>query len=178
MSRIGVNSHWSVDIFRSDYFIKNLQLIQIISSFIMTARPSTASSGAMSDSFSVNLITQNSSDPDSSRSGSEIFIDVETFFCNDIDLDKTDHHILNKSVTYRVSQYAVFGIENYDLWICIQTDFVLFIENHLRQLNESTWKMLLDYCYSHEYWLDHDSKRKMSDNFMKTISFDAEYSNK
>jgi hypothetical protein len=81
-------------------------------------------------------------------------------------------------VTYRVSQYAVFGIENYDLWICIQTDFVLFIENHLRQLNESTWKMLLDYCYSHEYWLDHDSKRKMSDNFMKTISFDAEYSNK
>jgi hypothetical protein len=81
----------------------------------MTARPSTASSGAMSDSFSVNLITQNSSDPDSSRSGSEIFIDVETFFCNDIDLDKTDHHILNKSVTYRVSQYAVFGIENYDL---------------------------------------------------------------
>jgi hypothetical protein len=76
-------------------------------------------------------------------------------------------------VTYRVSQYAVLDIENYDLWICIQTNFVLCIENHLRQLNESIWKNLLDYCYSNEYWVDHDSKRKMFENFMKTISVDV-----
>jgi hypothetical protein len=182
MPRIRVNSYWSVDIFRSNYFIKNLQLTQIISSFIMTARSLTASSDAMSDSFSINLITQshqnqNPSDFDLFRFDSEIFIDVKTFFCNDIDLHKTDHHILNKYVTYRVSQYAVLDIENYDLWICIQTNFVLFIENHLRQLNELTWKILLDYCYSHEYWVDHDSRRKMPDNFMKKISIDAEYSN-
>jgi hypothetical protein len=101
----------------------------------MTARPLTASSGALSDLFSVNL-NQNS-DPDSPRFDSEISIDVEAFFCNDIDLDKADHYILNKYVTYRVSQYAALDIEDYDLWICIQTDFVLFIENYLRQLNES-----------------------------------------
>ncbi len=88
----------------------------------MTARSSTASSDVMSDSFSINLFiqshqsqNQNSSDFDSSRFDSKIFIDVKTFFCNDIDLDKTNHHILNRYVTYRVSQYAVLGIENYDL---------------------------------------------------------------
>ncbi len=106
-------------------------LSQIISSFIMTARSSTASLDAMSDFFFINSTNQNSADSDSLRSDSEIFLDVETFFCNDIDLDKANHHILNRYVTYRVSQYAVLGIENYDLWICIQTDFVLFIENHL-----------------------------------------------
>jgi hypothetical protein len=86
----------------------------------MTARPSTASSDALPDSSSVNLITQNhqsqnSADSDSLRFDSEIFIDVETFFCNEIDLDKADHHILNKYVTYRVSQYAILDIEDYDL---------------------------------------------------------------
>jgi hypothetical protein len=139
----------------------------------MTARSSTASSDAMSDLFFINQ-NQNS-DSDSSRFDFEIFLDVETFFCNDIDLDKANHHILNKYVTYWVSQYAAFDIENYDLWICIQIDFVLFIENHLSQLNESIWKILLDYCYSHEYWIDHDNKRTMSAYFMKTISLDAEY---
>jgi hypothetical protein len=88
----------------------------------MTARPSTASSDAMPDSSPVNLITQshqsqnqNPSDPDSPRSDSKIFIDVETFFCNDIDLEKANHHILNRCVIYRVSQYAILGTEYYDL---------------------------------------------------------------
>jgi hypothetical protein len=133
----------------------------------------------MFDSFFINLTNQthqNSADSDSSRFDSKIFIDVETFFCNDIDLDKANHHILNKYVNYRVSQYAVLDIENYNLWICIQTNFVLFIESHFSQLNESNWKILLDYCYSHEYWIDHVSKRKMSANFMKTINLDAKYS--
>ncbi len=131
----------------------------------------------MSDFSLINLTNQThrNSDSDSSRFDFEISLDVETFFCNDIDLDKANHHILNRYVTYRVSQYAAFGIEDYDLWICIQTDFVLFIENHLNQLNESIWKTLLDYCYSHEYWVDHDSKRKMSAYFMKTINLDVEY---
>jgi hypothetical protein len=142
----------------------------------MTARSSTASSDALSDSFSINLITQNPQS-NSSRFEFEIFLDVEAFFCNDIDLEKANHHLLNKYVIYRVFQYAALDIEDYDLWICIQTNFAFFIENHLKQLNESTWKILLDYCYSHEYWVDHDSRRKMSDNFMKSISIDAEYSN-
>ncbi len=142
----------------------------------MTARSSTASSNAMSDSSFINLTNQNRNpDSESFRFDFEIFLDVKTFFCNDIDLEKANHHILNRYVTYRVSQYAFLGIENYDLWICIQTDFLLFIENHLNQLNDSIWKILLDYCYSHEYWVDHDSKRKLSANFMKTISLDAEY---
>ncbi len=82
----------------------------------MTARSSTASSDAMSDFFLINLTNQNrNSDSESSRFDFEIFVDVETFFCNDIDLEKANHHILNRYITYRVSQYAFLGIENYDL---------------------------------------------------------------
>jgi predicted transglutaminase-like cysteine proteinase len=83
----------------------------------MTTRSSTASSDAMFDFSFINFTNQNQSRPhqnpdsDSSRSGSEIFIDVKTFFCNDIDLDKANHHILNRYITYRVSQYASLDIE-------------------------------------------------------------------
>jgi hypothetical protein len=131
----------------------------------------------MSDLFLINLTNRihRNSDSDLSRFDLEIFIDVKTFFCNDIDLDKANYHILNRYVIYQVSQYAILDIENYDLWICIQTNFVFFIENHLNQWNKSIWKILLDYCYSHEYWVDHDSKKKMFAYFMKTISLDAEY---
>jgi hypothetical protein len=101
---------------RQDYLIKNLQLTQI-THLIMTARSSTASSDAMPDSSSVNLITQNHqhSDSESSRFGSEISIDVETFICNDIDLEKADRHILNKDTRYRLDQYAALNVENYEL---------------------------------------------------------------
>ncbi len=83
----------------------------------MAARSSTASSDAMPDFSLINPTNQTHRNPDSdlSRSGSEISLDVETFFCNDIDLDKANHHILNRYVTYRVSQYAFLDTENYDL---------------------------------------------------------------
>jgi hypothetical protein len=81
----------------------------------MTARSSTAPPDAMPDFFFINLTNQNSTDSDPPRSDFEISLDVETFFCNDIDLDKADHHILNRYVIYRVSQYAALDIENYDL---------------------------------------------------------------
>ncbi len=68
----------------------------------MTARSSIASSDAMFDSFLINFTNQNLADSDSFRFDFEISLDVETFFCNDIDLDKANHHILNRYVTYRV----------------------------------------------------------------------------
>jgi hypothetical protein len=66
---------------------------------------------------------------------------------------------------------------NYDLWISIQADFADFIEKHLDQLNESIWKSLLNYCYSHDYWIDHDNLRKCFANFLKTLNMNSEYSN-
>jgi hypothetical protein len=66
---------------------------------------------------------------------------------------------------------------NYDLWISIQADFADFIEKHLDQLNESIWKSLLDYCYSHDYWIDHDTLRKCLTNFLKILNVNSEYSN-
>ncbi len=88
----------------------------------MTTRSSVTLLNALFDSSFINLAiqnhrnqNQNSAESDSSRFVFEIFINVKTFFCNDIDLEKADHHILNKYVIYRVSQYAFFDIENYDL---------------------------------------------------------------
>ncbi len=103
--------------------------------------------------------------------------DFEKQFDNDLNLDKADKKILNKYVFYRLSQYTLLNSVDYDLWIFIQADFADFIEKHLNQLNESIWKSLLNYCYSHDYWIDHDSVRKCLANFLKTLNVNSEYSN-
>jgi hypothetical protein len=54
------------------------------------------------------------------------------------------------------------------LWIFIQADFADFIEKHLDQLNESIWKSLLDYCYSHDYWIDQTVFESASQTFWKS----------
>jgi hypothetical protein len=76
-----------------------------------------------------------------------------------------------------VSMYTLLNSVNYDLWISIQVDFADFIEKHFDQLNESIWKSLLDYCYSHNYWIDHESLRKCLTNFLKILNVNSEYSN-
>jgi hypothetical protein len=103
--------------------------------------------------------------------------DFEKQFDNDLNLDKTDKKILNKYVFYRLSQYTLLNSVNYDLWISIQADFADFIEKHLDQLNESIWKSLLNYCYSHDYWINHDNLRKCFTNFLKILNVNSEYNN-
>jgi hypothetical protein len=103
--------------------------------------------------------------------------DFEKQFDNDLDLNKADKKILNKYVFYRLSQYTLLNSVNYDLWISIQADFADFIEKHLDQLNESIWKFLLNYCYSYDYWIDHDSLRKCLTNFLKILNVNSEYNN-
>jgi hypothetical protein len=104
--------------------------------------------------------------------------DFEKQFDNDLNLDKADKKTFNKYVIYRLTQYTLLDSVNYDLWISIQTDFADFIEKHLNQLNESIWKNLLNYCYSHDYWIDHDSLRKCFANFLKTLDLNSEYNNR
>jgi hypothetical protein len=108
---------------------------------------------------------------------SSVLSDFEKQFDNDLDLDKANKKILNKYVFYRLSQYTLLNSVNYDLWISIQTDFADFIEKHFDQLNESIWKSLLNYCYSHDYWIDHDSLRTCLTNFLKIFNVNSEYSN-
>ncbi len=103
--------------------------------------------------------------------------DFEKQFDNDLDLDKADKKTLNKYVIYRLTQYTLLDSVDYDLWIFIQADFADFIEKHLNQLNESIWKNLLDYCYSHDYWINNDNLRKCFANFLKTLNVNSEYSN-
>ncbi len=161
MSRIEMNSHWSVKSFRSDHFY---HLTQIISS-----------STAMSRS-TIFINSMNVSNSSSSLLSSDLS-DFEKQFDNDLDLDKAVKKTLNKYVIYRLTQYTLLDSVDYDLWIFIQADFADFIEKHLNQLNESIWKNLLDYCYSHDYWIDHDSLRKCFTNFLKILNVNSEYSN-
>ncbi len=125
--------------------------------------------------------TENSNPSENSNPPSSLLSsglsDFEKQFDNGLDLDKADKKFLNKYVFYRLSQYTLLNSVNYELWISIQADFANFIEQHLNQLNESIWKSLLDYCYSHDYWIDHDSLRKCSANFLKTLNANSEYNN-
>ncbi len=132
-------------------------------------------------SRSTTLIAENSNLTKNSNLSSSLLSsdlsDFEKQFDNDLDLDKTDKKTLNKYVIYRLTQYTLLDSVDYDLWIFIQADFADFIEKHLNQLNESIWKNLLDYCYSHDYWIDHDNLRKCLTNFLKILNVNSEYSN-
>ncbi len=132
-------------------------------------------------SRSTTLIAENSNLTKNSNFSSSLLSsdlsDFEKQFDNDLNLDKADKKTLNKYVIYRLTQYTLLDSVDYDLWIFIQADFADFIEKHLNQLNESIWKNLLDYCYSHDYWIDHDSLRKCLTNFLKILNVNSEYSN-
>jgi hypothetical protein len=182
MSRIEMNSHWSVEFFKSDHFtsLSSSSIIEKSHIQVIMFRSLSASSNTMLDSFSITFISSHNSHSNSNSNSSRFESDMsnyETLFDNDLNIEKADHFLLNKYVIYRVSQYMILDIENYDLWIFIQTNFVQFTENHLKLLKESIWKSLLDYCYSHDYWVNHDSLRKMSANFFKILNIDCEYSN-
>ncbi len=161
MSRIEIDSHWSVCTFRSDHST-------IISSSTAMSRSITL--------IAENLNLTNYSNPSSSLLSSGL-PDFEKQFGNDLNLDKADKKTLNKYVIYHLTQYTLLDSVDYDLWIFIQADFADLIEKHLNQLNESIWKNLLDYCYSHDYWIDHDSLRKCLTNFLKILNVNSEYSN-
>ena len=61
-------------------------------------------------------------------------------------------------VTYIIQSYIDNNVEDERLWEGICFDFEDFTEEHFRKLNTSTrcWNLLRDYCYIHEFWIDHD----------------------
>jgi hypothetical protein len=132
-------------------------------------------------SRSTTLIAENSNLTKNSNSSSSLLSsdlsDFEKQLNNDLDVDKTDKKTLNKYVLYRLTLYTLLDSVDYDLWIFIKADFADFIEKHLNQLNESIWKSLLNYCYFHDYWIDHDSLRKCLVNFLKILNVNSEYNN-
>ncbi len=174
MSRIEMNSHWSVRFFRSDHFY---HLIQIKSSHHHRRQQMSSRTLIAETNLTKNINLSNVSNFSSSLLSSDLS-DFEKQFDDDLNLDKADKKIFNKYVFYRLNQYTLLNNVNYDLWILIQADFADFIEKHFNQLNESIWKSLLDYCYSHDNWIDHDSLRKCFTNFLKILNLNSEYSNK
>ncbi len=98
------------------------------------SRSFSASSGAMLDSSSItstslnissNFYNSHSSNLSNSynsnsisisnRLESDISIDYDALFCNDLNIESADRHMLNKYVIYRLNQYKTLNSEDYDL---------------------------------------------------------------
>ena len=79
-----------------------------------------------------------------------------------IDLATADTDLIHKYVVYKFYQYEQLNIEDIGLWDVIQKDFKKFREEHFAQLPGATWSIVKDYCYTHEYWLDHNYRPNRS----------------
>ena len=82
--------------------------------------------------------------------------DLKILFDNSIEIETTDHDILNKYAIQKFNQYAAANAEDYSLWDCNQVDFEKFEAKHFDRFYGPPWKLVRDYCYSHEYWIDHN----------------------
>ncbi len=184
MPRVRVNSHWSVCTFRSDHhFFLSVEFFRSDSSlqFLLAAISSSAAALCHLCSFVMIIFKSHSqalefaADSEIFATDSQISVNSEILFQNDLNIETTDQHILNQYVRYRLDQYAALNVENYELWICIQIDFEKFTQTHFAQLSESIWLDLLIYCYSHEYWIDDDTVKNLSVNMMKILNPEFDY---
>ena len=82
--------------------------------------------------------------------------DLKILFDNSIEIETTDHDILNKYAIQKFNQYAAANAEDYSLWDCIQVDFEKFEMKHFDKFYGPTRKLLRDYWYLHGYWIDHN----------------------
>ena len=105
-------------------------------------------------------------------------IESANSFLNDIDLKTIDVSTINKYVLYVLQQFAKSYIEDYDLWDSIQMIFEHFKKEHFNKLDFNTWRLLRDYCYRHEFWIDHnfDVDRTRTTTMLKVVQF--EWNNK
>jgi hypothetical protein len=93
---------------------------------------------------------------ESTSSQFENFVSSEILFVNDLNIDNANSKIINKYVIYLFNEYAAANIQDYDLWEVIQINFTHFQTKHFDQLKESIWKLVRNYCYSREYWTNHN----------------------
>ena len=63
---------------------------------------------------------------------------LKAFFAHGFDIQTAVSDLLNKSVTHRFNIYIATKDKNYELWICIQTDFKKFETKYFDILDNST----------------------------------------
>ena len=105
-------------------------------------------------------------------------VDLKVLFANGLNIETSDHDILNKYAIHRFNQYAAAIAEDYSLWDCIQVDFEKFEAKHFDEFDGRTWKLVRDYCYPHGYWIDHNfgTGRTRTTTMLKAV--EAEWNNK
>ena len=59
---------------------------------------------------------------------------LKIFFDNNIEIEITNHDILNKYIIQKFNQYAAVNAKDYSLWDCIQVDFRKFEAKHFDKL--------------------------------------------
>lgn len=65
--------------------------------------------------------------------------------------------MINLYTIYKVyHKYAEINIKNYFFRDFIQMDFAKFKARNFDKLNNAIWKIVRDYCYKHEFWIDYN----------------------
>lgn len=82
--------------------------------------------------------------------------DLKILFNNSIEIERTDYDILSKYIIWKFNQYAAVNTKDYSFWDCIQVDFEKFETIYFDKFYGSTWKLVKENCYLHEYQIDHN----------------------
>jgi hypothetical protein len=73
-----------------------------------------------------------------------------------------------------LDQWNLNNWKDYSFWKIIQSNFERWIETHFDQLNINIWIVLKNFCYTHDYWINHnfDVDRIKIITMLNVIRFD------
>ncbi len=87
--------------------------------------------------------------------------------------------MINQYTIYKFNhEYAEMNVEDYCLWDSIQMDFAEFEERHFDELNNTTWRVVRDYCYPHGFWIDHNFGPSRNCTTTMLTAVEADWNNK
>ncbi len=103
-----------------------------------------------------------------------IDLDTNAFFENELNLVIANRKLFNKYVIYLLDQWNLNNWKDYSFWKIIQSNFERWIETHFDQLNINIWIVLKNFCYTHDYWINHnfDVDRIKIITMLNVIRFD------
>jgi hypothetical protein len=141
-----MNSHWSIEFFKSDssFFILLNLMQKIFNLFINMIIVESSSTNSFFEIF--HLV----------KNDNRITVDTKTLFENELNLVITNRIFINKFVNYLLVQWNNNNYENYVLWSIIHDEFENWIAIHFDQLNLKIWNDLRDFCYVHDFWINHN----------------------
>jgi hypothetical protein len=110
----------------------------------------------------------------SAENDNRIDFDTNALFENELNLVTANRKLLNKYVIYLLDQWDLNNWKDYFLWKIIQNNFERWIEAHFDQLNINIWIALKNFCYTHDYWINHnfDADRIKIITMLNVIQFD------